>query len=136
MVDVERSDRQRGRVMVVTDPGMSAREPVGGALEALRAEGIDAVLLDRARVEPPDVLLQEAAACAADGGFDVYVRPPSARLPLPRVASGQASAGALRVPATLTALVVGGSWMKRGADGRAARWITQSTRVVATCVRW
>jgi len=54
MVDVERSDRQRDRVMVVTDPGMSAREPVGGALEALRAEGIDAVLYDRARAPAAD----------------------------------------------------------------------------------
>ena len=98
MVDVERSERKHSRVMVVIELGIRAREPVG-VLEALRAEGLDAVLYDRAQVEPADVSLQEAAACAADGGFDGYVRLLSARLPVPRVASGPASAGQPVAPA-------------------------------------
>ena len=67
--------RQLGgrRVMVVTDPGMSASEPVAVTLEALRAAGIDAVLFDEARVEPTDVSLMEAVRFAEDGRFDGYV---------------------------------------------------------------
>jgi len=61
------------RVMVVTDPYLSAGEPVAVTLEALRGAGIDAVLFDRARVEPTDVSLQEAIRFAVDGRFDGYV---------------------------------------------------------------
>ena len=39
------------RVMVVTDPYLSASEPVAVTLEALRGVGLDAVLFDQARVE-------------------------------------------------------------------------------------
>jgi len=38
-----------------------------------------------------------------------------------RVPASRAANTTLRVPAMLTALVVSGSWMKRGADGSAAR---------------
>jgi hydroxyacid-oxoacid transhydrogenase len=61
------------RVMLVTDPYLSGSEPVEVALASLREAGIDAVLFDRARVEPTDVSLQEAVGFAADGGFDGYV---------------------------------------------------------------
>jgi len=61
------------RVMVVTDPNLSAGEPVAIALSSLRAEGIDAVLFDQARVEPTDDSFKQAIAFAADGAFDGYV---------------------------------------------------------------
>lgn len=61
------------RAMVVTDPYLARSAPVGVALEALRAEGVDAILFDRARVEPTDVSMREAIAFAAEGGFDGYV---------------------------------------------------------------
>jgi hydroxyacid-oxoacid transhydrogenase len=61
------------RVMVVTDPRLAASEPVEITLKALRAEGIDAVLFDRVRVEPTDASFKEAIAVATEGGFDGYV---------------------------------------------------------------
>ena len=61
------------RVMVVTDQRMAASRPVEVALKALRDMGIEAVVYDRARVEPTDVSFKEAIAFAADGGFDGYV---------------------------------------------------------------
>ena len=61
------------RVMVVTDPRMAQSRPVEVTLAALRDKGIDAVLYDRARVEPTDVSFKEAIAFARDGGFDGYV---------------------------------------------------------------
>ncbi len=61
------------RVMVVTDPRMAQSRPVEVALAALREKGIEAVLYDRARVEPTDVSFKEAIAFARDGGFDGYV---------------------------------------------------------------
>lgn len=61
------------RVMVVTDPRLAASEPVHVALEALQAEGIDAVLFDQVRVEPTDASFQLAIDFAVDGGFDGYV---------------------------------------------------------------
>ena len=61
------------RVMVVTDPYLSESLPVKVTLEALRDAGVEAVLYDRAHVEPTDVSLREAIAFAVDGGFDAYV---------------------------------------------------------------
>ncbi|MFN8496202.1 MAG: hydroxyacid-oxoacid transhydrogenase [Caldilineaceae bacterium] len=61
------------RVMVVTDPNLSQSEPVAVTLAALRAEGIDAVLFDRTRVEPTDASFKEAIQFAEDGNFDGYV---------------------------------------------------------------
>jgi hydroxyacid-oxoacid transhydrogenase len=61
------------RVMVVTDPYIAGKEPVARALEALKGAGIDAVVYDRARVEPTDVSFQEASAFAAEGRFDGFV---------------------------------------------------------------
>ena len=61
------------RVMVVTDPGLSDSDAVSVVLQALRDEGVDAVLYDRVKVEPTDVSFKEAAAFAVDGGFDGFV---------------------------------------------------------------
>ncbi|MEZ4657952.1 MAG: hydroxyacid-oxoacid transhydrogenase [Caldilineaceae bacterium] len=61
------------RVMVVTDPNLSASEPVRITLDALRAEGIDAVLYDQSRVEPTDESFKHAIQFAVDGKFDGYV---------------------------------------------------------------
>jgi len=61
------------RVMVVTDPNLAASEPVGVTLEALRENGIDAVLFDQARVEPTDISFKEAIKFARDGKFDGFV---------------------------------------------------------------
>lgn len=61
------------RVMVVTDPNLAHLEPVALTLDALKAERIDAVLFDRARIEPTDVSFREAIQFATDGRFDGYV---------------------------------------------------------------
>jgi hydroxyacid-oxoacid transhydrogenase len=61
------------RVMLVTDPRLAGSEPVAVALAALKAEGIDAALFDRVRVEPNDLSFKEAIAFATDGRFDGYV---------------------------------------------------------------
>jgi hydroxyacid-oxoacid transhydrogenase len=61
------------RVMVVTDPYLAGSDPVAITRAALRDEGIEAVLFDRARVEPTDESFKEAIAFAVDGGFDGYV---------------------------------------------------------------
>jgi hydroxyacid-oxoacid transhydrogenase len=67
--------RQLGarRVMVLTDPNLADSSPVAVTLEALRSEGIDAVLYDRVRIEPTDASFREAIRFATDGGFDGYV---------------------------------------------------------------
>jgi hydroxyacid-oxoacid transhydrogenase len=61
------------RVMVVTDPNLAACEPVAITLEALRDQGIDAVLFDQVRVEPTDGSFKEAIRFASDGQFDGFV---------------------------------------------------------------
>ena len=61
------------RVMVVTDPHLAHGEPVSIALEALRTEGVDAVLFDRVRIEPTDASFKQAIQFATDGRFDGYV---------------------------------------------------------------
>lgn len=61
------------RAMVVTDPHMASSESVAIVLDSLRAEGIDAVLYDRSRVEPTDASFLDAIQFAVDGKFDGYV---------------------------------------------------------------
>ena len=61
------------RVMVVTDPHLAQSEPVAITLEALRAEGIDAVLYDQVRIEPTDASFKDAIRFATEGNFDGYV---------------------------------------------------------------
>jgi len=67
--------RQLGgrRVLVVTDPNLAGSEAVAVALAALRAEGLDAVLYDRAHVEPTDGSFKQAIQFATAGRFDGYV---------------------------------------------------------------
>jgi hydroxyacid-oxoacid transhydrogenase len=61
------------RVMVVTDPNLAKGQSVSVTLEALAKAGLDAVLFDRASVEPTDVSFLEAIRFAKDGKFDGYV---------------------------------------------------------------
>lgn len=61
------------RVMVVTDPNLSASETVAITLGALRREGIDAVLYDQVRIEPSDASFKHAIRFATEGSFDGYV---------------------------------------------------------------
>jgi hydroxyacid-oxoacid transhydrogenase len=61
------------RVMVVTDTNLSAGETVAITFDALRAEGIDAVLYDQVRVEPSDTSFKHAIRFAIEGSFDGYV---------------------------------------------------------------
>jgi len=60
-------------VMVVTDPNLAGSGPVSVTLEAMRDAGIEAVLFDRASIEPTDVSFKEAIRFANDGRFDGYV---------------------------------------------------------------
>ena len=62
-----------GRVMVLTDPGMTDSDPVEVTLGSLRDEGVDAVLYDGVRVEPTDLSFGDAIDFASAGGFDGYV---------------------------------------------------------------
>jgi hydroxyacid-oxoacid transhydrogenase len=55
------------RVMVVSDPGIVEAGITGRIVEAIEAAGIEAVVFDRARVEPTAESLQEAADFAVDG---------------------------------------------------------------------
>ena len=61
------------RVMVVSDPGIVEAGITGRVVEAIEAAGIEAVVFDRARVEPTAESLQEAADFAVDGDFDGFV---------------------------------------------------------------
>ena len=61
------------RVMVLTDPRMATSEATTVTLDSLRAEGVDAVLYDRVRVEPTDVSFKQAIEFATDGAFDGFV---------------------------------------------------------------
>jgi hydroxyacid-oxoacid transhydrogenase len=61
------------RVMVVTDPTMSALPPVAVLLESLRDSSVAYELFDRVRVEPTDSSFQEAIAFAREGEFDGFV---------------------------------------------------------------
>ncbi len=61
------------RVMVLTDPNLRDLEPVHTTIEALKAEGIEAVLYDQVRVEPTDASFKEAIRFATEGRFDGFV---------------------------------------------------------------
>jgi hydroxyacid-oxoacid transhydrogenase len=62
------------RVLVVTDPGVAATGHPQAVVERIEAVGIEAVLFDRAHVEPTDASLVEAVEFARDGGpWDAFV---------------------------------------------------------------
>src|SRR5215218_2173277 len=67
------SDSAR-RVLLVTDPGVAATGHPDRIAEAMRGQGIEVTVFDRARVEPTDASLEEAIAFARDAGpFDAVV---------------------------------------------------------------
>jgi hydroxyacid-oxoacid transhydrogenase len=61
------------RAMLVSDPGVVAAGITGRVREAVEAAGIETAVWDAARVEPTAESFGEAAAFAADGGFDGFV---------------------------------------------------------------
>jgi alcohol dehydrogenase class IV len=62
------------RVLVVTDPGVAATGHPQAVVERIEAAGIEAVLFDRAHVEPTDASLVEAVDFARDAGpWDAFV---------------------------------------------------------------
>ncbi len=61
------------RAMVVIDPNLTESETANIALDALKAEGIDAVVYDQVRIEPNDVSFKAAIAFATAGKFDGYL---------------------------------------------------------------
>ncbi|WP_332661774.1 hydroxyacid-oxoacid transhydrogenase [Aeromicrobium sp.] len=62
------------RVLIVTDPGVAATGAPAEIAESLRAAAIEAIVFDRARVEPTDASLSEAIDFArAEGPFDAIV---------------------------------------------------------------
>lgn len=62
------------RVLLVTDPGVAATGAPAEVAEALGRDGIEAIVFDRARVEPTDASLVEAVEFArANAPFDAVV---------------------------------------------------------------
>ncbi len=62
------------RVLVVTDPGVAATGAPDDVAEALRADGVETVVFDGARVEPTDASMIEAIEFArSEGPFDAIV---------------------------------------------------------------
>jgi hydroxyacid-oxoacid transhydrogenase len=61
------------RVMVVSDPNLTRSEPVAIVLEALREQGLEAVLYDGVHIEPTDRSFRNAIQFATEGRFDGYV---------------------------------------------------------------
>jgi hydroxyacid-oxoacid transhydrogenase len=59
-VGMDLADLGVRRALVVTDPNLTRLAPVQTALAALDAAGVEAVLFDRARVEPTDESFREA----------------------------------------------------------------------------
>jgi hydroxyacid-oxoacid transhydrogenase len=61
------------RAMLVSDPGVVATGITDRVREAIEASGIETDVWGSARVEPTADSFAEAAAFAADGGFDAFV---------------------------------------------------------------
>jgi hydroxyacid-oxoacid transhydrogenase len=61
------------RAMLVSDPGVVAAGITARVRDAIDAAGIETEVWDSARVEPTAASFAEAAAFAADGGFDGFV---------------------------------------------------------------
>src|SRR5688500_10177703 len=62
------------RVLLVTDPGVSAVGHAAAVAEAIAQHGPEVTTYDRVRVEPTDASLREAAAFAGqEGPFDAVV---------------------------------------------------------------
>ncbi|MCH8115777.1 MAG: iron-containing alcohol dehydrogenase, partial [Chloroflexi bacterium] len=61
------------RVMVVTDPGMSASMAVATAVDSLKRYNIDFEVFDQVSFEPTDVSFKEAIEFAVNGKFDAFL---------------------------------------------------------------
>jgi hydroxyacid-oxoacid transhydrogenase len=61
------------RVLVITDPNVARLPAVAVVLESLKANGVEADLFARVRVEPTDESLREAIAFARAGGYHAFV---------------------------------------------------------------
>ena len=72
-IGFDMAEQGAGRVMVVTDSRLASGQPVAVTMEALRKEGIDAVLFSDTRIEPTDSSLKRAVRFATDGRFDGFV---------------------------------------------------------------
>ncbi|MFD2204196.1 iron-containing alcohol dehydrogenase [Kiloniella antarctica] len=66
-------DRFKGRVLVVTDPGMLDTGIVDLCLEALKARDVEAVLYSNVRADPPEEIVLEATNIAIECGAEVIV---------------------------------------------------------------
>lgn len=72
-VGIDIKDYGAQRVMVLTDPHLSQSESVSVTLDALKKEGIDAVLYDQVYVEPTDISFNDAIRFASEGKFDGFI---------------------------------------------------------------
>ena len=72
-VGMDLKDLGASHTLVITDPVLSAMQPVQTVMESLRENGIRAVLYDRVRVEPSDESFLDAIAFARDGRYDAFV---------------------------------------------------------------
>src|ERR1700675_4929185 len=66
-------DSNLRRVMVLTDPNVSALSPVSNVLDSLNQQKINYKLFDQVRIEPTDASFQEAIRFATEGRFDAFV---------------------------------------------------------------
>ena len=66
-------DSNLRRVMVLTDPNVSALSPVSNVLDSLDRQKINYKLFDQVRIEPTDESFQEAIRFATEGQFDAFV---------------------------------------------------------------
>lgn len=72
-VGMDLADLGAKRVLVLTDPVLAGISPVAVTMESLRANGIEAVLYPRVRVEPTDESFLDAISFAREGKFDAFV---------------------------------------------------------------
>jgi hydroxyacid-oxoacid transhydrogenase len=72
-VGMDLKDLGATNALVITDPVLSAMQPVQTVMESLRENGIRAALYDRVRVEPSDESFLDAIAFARDGRYDAFV---------------------------------------------------------------
>ncbi len=72
-VGMDLADLGARRVLVITDPVIAKLRPLQVVLESLAANGIEATVYDKVRVEPTDESFLEAIAFAKPGNYDAFV---------------------------------------------------------------
>ncbi|HYM22284.1 MAG TPA: hydroxyacid-oxoacid transhydrogenase [Vicinamibacterales bacterium] len=72
-VGMDLADLGAKRVLVVTDPKLRKLPPVQKVMDSLEANGLQATLYDRVRVEPSDESFLDAIAFARRGDYDSFV---------------------------------------------------------------